>query len=424
MSVRVGIIGQGYVGLPLAVRATEAGLTVTGVDVHPRLVAELNAGRSHVDDITDEALSAAISRGYVATTDPAALADLDVIVVCVPTPLSPNGGPDLGYVESAARTIAEFATPDTTVILESTTYPGTTEEIFAPLVLANGLILDEDVFIAFSPERVDPGNRTYGIRNTPKVVGGLTPSSTERTVEFYGRFVDSVVVAQGAAEAEMAKLLENTFRHVNIALMNEMVRFCDELGINLWNAIDCAATKPFGYMAFRPGPGVGGHCIPVDPNYLSHRVKAQLGYAFRMVELAEEINGAAPGYVARRVWQLLNADAKAVRGSTVLLLGVTYKADIADCRESPADDVARILVDWGATIRYVDPFVPSWSPRGVPSGEALVSQTSIAQAAEGADVAVLLQNHKAFSRSELEALTIPVLDTRNALTENPSSVSL
>ena len=424
MTTNLVVIGQGYVGLPMALRAAEAGMNVVGLDTNQTVVDRLNAGASHIDDVSDAELTAGLSAGFSASVDPSVIADADVVVVCVPTPLAEEGGPDLAPVRTAAAAIGQHVTPGTLCILESTTYPGTTEEVFAPLVCGDHLEIGVDVFIAFSPERIDPGNERFGVRNTPKVVGGLTPECGSRARAFYAQFIDTVIEAKRAREAEMAKLLENTFRHVNIALMNEMVRFCDELGINLWNAIDCAATKPFGYMAFRPGPGVGGHCIPVDPNYLSHRVKAQLGYAFRMVELAEEINGAAPGYVARRVWQLLNADAKAVRGSTVLLLGVTYKADIADCRESPADDVARILVDWGATIRYVDPFVPSWSPRGVPSGEALVSQTSIAQAAEGADVAVLLQNHKAFSRSELEALTIPVLDTRNALTENPSSVSL
>ncbi|KJK13554.1 UDP-N-acetyl-D-glucosamine dehydrogenase [Terrabacter sp. 28] len=414
MSLKVGIIGQGYVGLPLAVRAAEVGLSVIGFDVHSGLVEQLNQGRSHVDDISDETLNLAISQGYEATDDPQALSNADVIVVCVPTPLSSDGGPDLTYIESAARTIARVASPGTTVILESTTYPGTTEEIFAPLVTAGGLMLDVDVFIAFSPERVDPGNPTYGIRNTPKVVGGLTTQSTQRAAAFYERFIDEVVIARGAAEAEMAKILENTFRHVNIALMNEMVRFCDDLGIDLWNAIDCAATKPFGYMPFRPGPGVGGHCIPVDPSYLSHRVKAQLGYAFRMVELAEEINEAAPTYVARRAWRILNNQERAVNGSTVLLLGVTYKPDIADCRESPADQVARTLADWGANVRYCDPFVPNWLPQGW-KGQTLKSETSITEGARGADIVVLLQNHSAFDLQELASTNVAVLDTRNVL---------
>lgn len=409
--MRAVILGQGYVGLPLALRAVESGVAVVGFDVDDVLVDQLNRGVSHIDDVSTADLVAALASGYRASNDPAVIAEADVVAVCVPTPLSPDGGPDLTAVKEAARTVGLHVQSGATVVLESTTYPGTTEEIFAPLVLGDRLALDTDVHVAFSPERVDPGNPRYGIRNTPKVVGGLSPASTDAAVAFYSRFIDTVVPARGAKEAEMAKLLENTFRHVNIALVNEMVRFSDELDIDLWDAIDCAETKPFGFMAFRPGPGVGGHCIPVDPSYLSHRVKARLGYAFRMVELAEEINSAAPAYVASRVWRVLNDLGKAVNGATVLLVGVTYKADIADRRESPADPLAAKLLGWGARVSYHDPFVPTWSPRGV-DGTSLASAEDVYAAAAASDVVVLVQPHAAYDLDRLATSGTPMIDTR------------
>jgi len=301
------------------------------------------------------------------------------------------------------------------VILESTSYPGTTEEIFAPLVLGSTLQLGRDVNIAFSPERIDPGNATFGVKNTPKVVGGLTPACTRAARDFYAQFIDTVVEAKGAKEAEMAKLLENTFRHVNIALVNEMLRFCDELNIDLWDAIDCAETKPFGFMAFRPGPGVGGHCIPVDPSYLSHRVRAQLGYAFRMVELAEEINTAAPLYVANRLWKALNERKIAVNGAKVLLLGVTYKPNISDRRQSPADPLARRLLSWGADLSYHDPFVPKWSFEDGGQTVALTSVHNVYDACVTADVVVLLQPHGQYDLERLAAESRLILDTRGVL---------
>ena len=405
---RLVVVGQGYVGLPLALRAAEKGFSVIGLDSNAALVEALNAGRSHIDDVADEQLRSALDAGYAASTDASCLADADVVVVCVPTPLSPDGGPDLGAIRGSAQTIGEHIGPNTLVILESTTYPGTTEEIFAPLVLGSRLRLGEDVNIAFSPERIDPGNATYGVRNTPKVVGGLTPACTTAARDFYAELIDTVVVAKGAKEAEMAKLLENTFRHVNIALVNEMLRFCDELDIDLWDAIDCAATKPFGYMAFRPGPGVGGHCIPVDPSYLSHRVRARLGYAFRMVELAQEINTAAPLYVATRLWKALNERKIAVNGARVLLLGVTYKPNISDRRQSPADPLARRLLSWGADLSYHDPYVPSWSP----GDGVFTSVADVYDACAVADIVVLLQPHRQYDLARLVAQSPLLLDTR------------
>lgn len=416
------VIGQGYVGLPMALRAAEEGMSVIGLDTNAKVVEQLNCGVSHIDDVSDDELMSGLKAGYLASTDASCIADADVVVVCVPTPLSPDGGPDLRPVEAAARAIGQHVAPGTLCILESTTYPGTTEEVFAPLVCGDQFKVGEDVNIAFSPERIDPGNEKYGVKNTPKVVGGITPECTRLAKQFYGKFIDTVVEAKGAKEAEMAKLLENTFRHVNIALVNEMVRFSDELDIDLWNAIDCAETKPFGFMAFRPGPGVGGHCIPVDPSYLSHRVKAKLGYAFRMVELAEEINDAAPNYVASRVWALLNQRQKAVNGAKVLLVGVTYKPNISDCRESPADPLAARLLAWGAELSYFDPFVPVWQPHGVE--QAFHSQEDAYQASQEADVVVLLQPHSTLDLSRLASSALSLLDTRGVAIESRSVVHL
>lgn len=418
---KVVVVGQGYVGLPMALRAAEVGHEVVGLDLNTATVIALNAGRSHIDDISDEALAAGLSAGFTATDDPACLSNGDVIVVCVPTPLSSDGGPDLGAVEGAARTIGEHVNDRALVILESTTYPGTTEEIFAPLVLG-GDRTPNDVLIAFSPERINPGDKVYGVRNTPKVVGGLTDAATEAARAFYSSFIDVVVPAKGAKEAEMAKLLENTFRHVNIALVNEMLRFSHELDIDLWDAIDCAETKPFGFMAFRPGPGVGGHCIPVDPSYLSHRVRAKLGYAFRMVELAEEINHAAPIYVAQRIWQELNERRIAINGARVMLLGVTYKANISDMRESPAQPLAEQLLRWGAHVEYADPFVPAWAVRN-PEGERveIARRDDLPEAMSDVDLVVLLQEHHSIMKALDASPQAAVLDTRGHLQETENA---
>lgn len=403
------VIGLGYVGLPLAVEAGRCGLRVTGLDRNAETVARLNDGVSHVDDIDDATVSTLLAQGFAASTDEHVIAGADTVVICVPTPLSPHGGPDLTMVESASNMISRNLRPGTLVVLESTTYPGTTEEVVLPILEKSGLTAGSDFHLAFSPERVDPGNKIYGISNTPKVVGGYTPDCTGAATAFYGKFVENVVQAAGTREAEMAKLIENTYRHVNIALVNEMAIFSHELGIDLWDSISCAATKPFGFQAFRPGPGVGGHCIPIDPNYLAHKVRT-LGFPFRMVELAQEINSRMPRYVVERAQHLLDASGTTLSGAKVLLLGVTYKADIADQRETSARDVVRRLRTLGAEVSYYDPYVPTWEVDEIP----VAAETELPVALDGIDLAILLQRHSSFDMEAIEHLAPRLLDTRGA----------
>jgi UDP-N-acetyl-D-glucosamine dehydrogenase len=407
--VNVVIIGLGYVGLPLAQEAVRAGLHVTGFDVKQAAVDSLNAGRSHIDDLSDADVAAMVTGGFRATTDLSSAAEPDVIVICVPTPLSESDGPDLTAVKAATESAGRLLRAGTTIVLESTTYPGTTEEVVRPMLeKASGLTAGLDFHLAFSPERIDPGNEKFGVRNTPKVVGGITPACTEAAAAFYGQVCETVVRAKSAREAEMAKLLENTYRHVNIALVNEMAIFCHELGVDLWDAIRCAATKPFGFQAFYPGPGVGGHCIPIDPNYLSYKVRAELSYPFRFVELAQEINNRMPAYVVDRAAEILNTHAKAMNGAKVLLLGVTYKKDIADQRESPARPIARRLLQRGAVLSFHDPFVENWEVDGnpVPRADGPVAD---------ADLTILLQAHSAYDLTDIAARSRLLFDTRGTL---------
>jgi len=408
----LAIVGLGYVGLPLAQEAILAGLSVIGFDVNQAVVDGLNSGTSHVDDLSDADVAAMVTQGFRATTDEAELAKASNVVICVPTPLSEDGGPDLGPVRSATATVARNLAPGMLVVLESTTYPGTTEELLLPALEAGGLQCGKDIYLAFSPERVDPGNPVYGIKNTPKVVGGITPACTQRVTDFYSRFIDTVVVARGTREAETAKLLENTYRHINIALVNEMARFCHELKIDLWDVIRLASTKPFGFQAFYPGPGVGGHCIPIDPNYLSHNVRSRLGYPFRFVELAQEINATMPSYVAHRAQNILNDAELATKGATVLLLGVTYKPNIADQRESPAVDLAKALLDLGAEVSFHDPHVQRWSAKGhiIPRAEDLTADVATA------DLVILVQNHREYDVDGLAEQSRRFFDTRGCAT--------
>lgn len=351
-----------------------------------------------------------LAAGFTATLDASVLSKSRTIVICVPTPLDEDHRPDLSAVEGATKAVAEHLQEGTLVVLESTTWPGTTDELARPILEQSGLVAGKDFYLAFSPERIDPGNAKFGLRNTPKVVGGYTAACKERAAAFYSQFVERVVPVSGTREAEMAKLLENTYRHVNIALVNEMAIFCDELGVNLWEAIEAASTKPFGFQKFLPGPGVGGHCIPVDPSYLSYTVR-KLGYPFRFVELAQEINERMPSYVVARVQRLLNRARKPVNGSRVLLLGVTYKPDIADERETPAIPVAEALLELGAELAFCDPYVKEWSVEG----RRIPREEDLAEAVAAADVVVLLQQHSAFDLDIVEERAPLVLDTRGVL---------
>ncbi len=401
------VVGLGYVGLPLAREAVQAGLTVVGLDASEAKVEALRAGQSYVDDLDDGTVADLVARGFTPTTDPSAISEAATVVICVPTPLTIDGGPDLTAVTDAARTIARGLRRGQLIVLESTSYPGTTEEVVGPLLEESGLTVGTDFHLAYSPERIDPGNPLYGLRNTPKVVGGATPACTDAAVAFYSKVVHTVVPVAGTREAEMAKLLENTYRHVNIALVNEMAIFCDELGVDLWEAIAAAGTKPFGFHVFHPGPGVGGHCIPIDPNYLSYKVRT-LGYPFRFVELAQEINARMPSYVATRAQRLLNSHCLPVNGTRILLLGVTYKADIADERESPALHVARRLLDLGADLSYHDPYVPRWRV----GGRELPCAPDVSRAVHGSELVVLLQAHSSYDLDGIVAEASLLLDTR------------
>lgn len=411
--LNVVVVGQGYVGLPLAIETARAGHVTTGLDLNSQVVARLSEGLSHVDDISDDEIRAALNRGYRASSETSVLAEADVIVICVPTPLSADGSPDMTAVQHAVEEVSRCARPGVLVILESTTYPGTTDHLVRPVLEASGRQIDKDFFLAFSPERIDPGNQQYTLRNTPKVVGGVSAESTRRASEFYEGFVDTVVPVKGAKEAELAKLLENTYRHVNIALVNEMVRFCRELDIDLWEVIGAASSKPFGFQAFYPGPGVGGHCIPIDPNYLSYEVKRQLGRPFRFIELAQEINAGMPQYVVERLQDALNDVGKPLRGSRVLVLGVTYKPNIADQRESPAKPIATLLARKGAVLAYHDPHVDEWRTVGTPIPRADDLSAAVSQS----DAVLLLQAHREYDVDNLAAQSQLFLDTRGVSTD-------
>jgi UDP-N-acetyl-D-glucosamine dehydrogenase len=342
-SARVGVIGLGYVGLPLAVEFARAGFKVVGYDVSERVVTLINEGRSHIADVPASAVSALVKEGMLeATSDATRLGELDAVSIAVPTPLAKTRDPDMSYVVSATDTVARSARSGQVIVLESTTYPGTTRELLQPAMEARGLVVGRDVFLAFSPERVDPGNERWNTKNTPKIVGGITAACSEVAAALYGACIDSVVPVSSPEAAELTKLLENTFRSVNIAMVNEMAIVCDKLGVDVWEVIDAAATKPFGFMRFTPGPGIGGHCIPLDPHYLAWKMRT-LNYKTRFIDLASEINSEMPAYVVEKVADALNDERKAVNGSRVLILGVAYKRDIDDVRESPALDVMRLL---------------------------------------------------------------------------------
>ncbi len=406
------VVGLGYVGLPLAEEACRSGLAVTGLDTNLSVVTGLMSGESHIDDLDSADIADMLGVGFIATSDPTCVADSDVVVICVPTPLDADGTPDLGTVKVATQMVSKKLQPDTLVVLESTTYPGTTEDTVGPILEeGSGLKAGVDFSLAYSPERIDPANPVWGLRNTPKIVGGLTPACTDRAVSFYELIVDTVVPTVGLREAEFAKLLENTYRHVNIALINEMAVFCHEVEIDLWASIEAAATKPFGFQAFRPGPGVGGHCIPIDPNYLSWVAK-RVGYRLRFVELAEEVSERMPAYVARRIQDSLNRISRPLNGSDVVLAGVSYKANVSDQRETPAKPLVAHLRAMGANVSYVDSHVDGF----VVAGIEVPKIRELDEAARSADIVVLLQAHDEFLEQDALVKAHLILDTSGHLT--------
>jgi UDP-N-acetyl-D-glucosamine dehydrogenase len=407
---RVGIVGLGYVGLPLAVEFGKAGFHVTGIDVSSSKVEALNRGESYIQDVPTADVAALVASGHLrATTEFSAIAELDSINICVPTPLRKTKDPDMSFVVSASEEIARFLHPGMLLILESTTYPGTTDELLRPMFEASGLKTGEDFFLCFSPERVDPGNARFQTRNIPKVVGGVTPACTQAGATFYRQAIDTVVPVGSTVVAEMVKLLENTFRMINIGLVNELAVMCNRMNIDVWEVIDAAGTKPFGFMPFYPGPGLGGHCIPIDPFYLSWKSK-QAGIEARFIELAGQINGAMPRYVVERVQWALNEVAKPLRGSRVHVLGVAYKRDIDDVRESPALDVIHLLQQQGAVVSFTDPFVEKLNFEGIE-----IESSPLESSLTACDCAVIITDHKNFPYEEALRLAPLVVDTRNAL---------
>ena len=390
--VTFGVIGLGYVGLPLSVEAGRSGLKVIGFDINTAVVTGVNAGRSHIQDLTDADVASLLDQGLLeATTDMRRLAECDAVSICVPTPLSKTRDPDVSYVIAASEAVAAALRPGQLIVLESTTYPGTTREVMQPALERTGLVVGEDFHLCFSPERVDPGNETWTTKNTPKVIGGLTEACSDAGTAFYERFIDRVVRVSSAEAAELTKILENTFRAVNIGLVNEVALIADLLGVDVWEVIEAAATKPFGFMKFTPGPGLGGHCIPVDPHYLAWKMRT-LNYKTRFIDLASEVNAEMPIFVADKVREVLNRKRLAVNGSKIVLLGVAYKRDIDDVRESPALDVLKLLEADGADVAYHDPFVPEWKEDGVTRR----SQTLTDELLSGADAVVILTDHTDF----------------------------
>src|SRR5436309_2890606 len=407
----LGVIGLGYVGLPLAVEFGRAGFEVTGIDIDKRRVQRLERGESYIQDVPTSEVRALVRAGNLkATSDFSVLRRIDAVNVCVPTPLSKQRDPDVSYIVAAAKQVATYLHPGMLVILESTTYPGTTDELILPLLTETGMKVGEDFFLAFSPERVDPGNPRFNTRNIPKVVGGVTPVCTEVAVRLYQQRLEQVIAVSSPQVAEMVKLLENTFRSVNIGLVNELALMCGRLDIDVWEVIEAAATKPFGFMPFFPGPGLGGHCIPIDPFYLSWKASAS-GFEARFIELAGHVNGQMPDHVVNLVAQSLNRRGHAVHGSKILVLGVAYKADIDDTRESPSIDIMETLRERGARIEYSDPYVPTLQF----AGKRLKSCPLTPARLRRFDCVVIATAHKAFPYGTVLRHSKAVVDTRNAL---------
>lgn len=422
---RIGVVGLGYVGLPLAVIFAEAGFEVVGLDLVQSKVDAINQGTSYIMDVPSQKVAELVKAGKLsATTDFGACATLDAVSICVPTPLRKTGDPDLSFIISATEGLSPNVHSGMVVVLESSTYPGTTREMVVPrLVESNGLKVGEDIFVAFSPERVDPGRTDWTTKNTPKVMGGFTEDCTEVAAAWYGQALDTIISVSSTEVAEMAKLLENTFRMINIGLVNELAIMCDRLKVDVWEVIDAAASKPFGFMKFTPGPGLGGHCIPIDPLYLSWKMKA-LNYNARFIDLASEINTNMPRFAVQKVQDALNEQGKSVKNSRILVLGVAYKPDIDDLRESPAIDVIHLLKEKGADVCYHDPYVPQFEH----DGWNMSSVQDLMIEVKTADVVVILTNHKVYNYPEILQSANLIVDTRNALGEisnnNPKVVKL
>jgi UDP-N-acetyl-D-glucosamine dehydrogenase len=410
---RVAIVGLGYVGLPLAVAFAEAGYRVTGIDLDPRKVDASNRGESYIPDVSSDSLHLLVSRGALrASTDYAALADCDAVSICVPTPLRKTGDPDISYIVAAAEETGRRLRPGMVVVLESTTYPGTTTEVVLPRLEESGhnLKVGESLFLAFSPERVDPGRTDWTTKTTPKVIGGVTPACLQVALAYYGQAIQTLVPVSSPETAEMVKLLENTFRAVNIGLANEVLLMCDKLGLDVWEVIDAAATKPFGFLKFTPGPGLGGHCIPIDPLYLSWRLKT-LSYTARFIDLASEVNSSMPRYWVQKVQDALNDARKAVKGSKILVLGVAYKKDVGDVRESPALDIIGLLHEKGAEVSYHDPYVPAFQQDGM----NMVAVPDLETALRESDCTIIVTDHTVYDWDVVRQSAPIVVDTRRAL---------
>jgi UDP-N-acetyl-D-glucosamine dehydrogenase len=418
-SARIGIIGLGYVGLPLAVEFAKAGYRTVGIDVDDRRVNDICAGRSYIQDVPETDLRSIVAGGRLtATTDFSVLKQVDSVSICVPTPLRKTKDPDIQYIVDATARIRENLHPGLLIVLESTTYPGTTDEILLTEFSDAGLQVGRDFFLAFSPERVDPGNPHYGTHNTPKIIGGVTPECTSLAKQLYERVVERVIPVSSTKAAEMVKLLENTFRMVNIGLVNEIAIMCDKLNLDVWEIIEAAATKPFGFMPFYPGPGLGGHCIPIDPLYLSWKLKL-LNYNARFIELASEINANMPEYVSTKVGRALNRLKKAVNGSKILVLGISYKKDISDTRESPALDIIRLLQEEGAEVSYSDPYNPELKlDRAVLRSLELTPENL-----RSFDCVVVVADHRAFDYDLIARESSLIVDCRNALPKGAGNVT-
>ncbi len=414
---KVGVVGLGYVGLPLLVEMAVSGLEAVGIDIDPAKCRAINAGQNYIDDVDSRTLQRLVSQGQLyATTDWDVIPQLDAIVICVPTPLRKTKDPDISFIVSATQQIAPRLRLGHVVILESTTYPGTTEELVLPEFAKSGLRVGTDFFLAFSPERVDPGNELYKTRNTPKVIGGITPACLDQATKLYQMIFDRLVPVSSTRSAEMVKLLENTFRSVNIGLVNEFAIMCDKLGLNVWEIIEAAATKPFGFMPFQPGPGLGGHCIPVDPHYLAWKMKT-VNYTARFIELASEVNTSMPHHVVEKVSEALNLDRKPVNGSKILILGVSYKPGVRDVRESPAIDIIGLLQERGALVTYHDPYVSVIEEGRVRMHSVDLTEQGLTQS----DCVVVVTNHSEIDWKRVGEKSPVIVDCRNAFRKIPTA---